>query len=265
MGGLEVVDHRYAALYERAVEVLGADERVLEVKLSGSVAQGTADEWSDLDLQIVVRGNDHEAFLAEWPTWLAEITPTVFARAPIAPFIINTLTPDGLTLDLAVYPDAAPPPFVAPPTYMVGMLSSRRFDDVGEALAYAVEEQLRGLSGPFVSLILRDEHLRHLTGVTHIVGLLTTVFHAELGAAPAGKHWNRTFTDEQLAAAASLPPASATREGVMGFGLGVAQLMIERARPLYPSYGLDWPSDLAAVAADRLGSLLGVDARSWLY
>ena len=27
---------------------------------------------------------DHEAFLRDWPSWLASITPTVFARTPIA-------------------------------------------------------------------------------------------------------------------------------------------------------------------------------------
>jgi hypothetical protein len=41
---------------------------------------------------------------------------------------------------------------------------------------------LRGLTGPFMSLIQREEHMRHLTGVPHILGLLTTVFPAETGS-----------------------------------------------------------------------------------
>ena len=83
---------------------------------------GTADEWSDLDLSIVVAAEHHEAFLAEWPTWLAEITPTVFARTPIAPFILNTVTADGLTFDLVVYPGEVFS-FDPPSGYTVGMLS----------------------------------------------------------------------------------------------------------------------------------------------
>ncbi|HEX2850356.1 MAG TPA: nucleotidyltransferase domain-containing protein [Acidimicrobiales bacterium] len=264
MGGLEVVDPRYAEVWRRARTVLEADPRVQRVELGGSVAAGTADEWSDLDLQVVVAADDHAGFLAEWPQWLAAITPTVFARTPISPFIINTLTPDGLTVDIAVWAGEVPP-FAPGDQYHVGMLSSRRFDDVGDALAYAVEEQLRGLAGPFVSLIQREEHVRHLAGVPHILGLLTTVFLAETEAPPPAKHWNRTFTEEQRAAVAGLPPVSATREGIIAFGLGLAELLVRRARPLYPRFGLEWPAPLAAATAARLESQLGIDARDWLH
>jgi hypothetical protein len=128
-----------------------------------------------------------------------------------------------------------------------------------------VAEQLRGLAGPFVSLLGRGEHVRHLTGVPHLLGLLTTVFLAETGAPPPGKHWNRTFTDEQLAAVAALPPVSATREGIVSFGLGLAELLVGRARPLFPRYGLDWPCELAAVAAGRVRETLGLDLSGWLH
>lgn len=263
-GGLDVVDPRYRLLYERALSVLNSDPRVLGVELAGSIAAGTADKWSDLDLHVVTQAEDHDAFLADWPSWLAAITPTVFARTPIAPFIINTVTADGLTCDIAVFAGAGPAP-VTRSAYVVGGLSSRGFGTVGEALEYAVAEQLRGLAGPFISLIEREEHLRHLAGVPHLLGLLTTVFLAETGAAPPGKHWNRTFTEEQRAAVAALPPARATRDDIVAFGLGLADLLITRARPLYPRFDLTWPGDLASAAAARLHDCLGVDTRAWLH
>ena len=43
-------------------------------------------------------------------------------------------------------------------------------------MQYAVEEQMRGLAGPFISLIQRGEHLKNLMGISHLLGLLTTVF-----------------------------------------------------------------------------------------
>src|SRR5438105_694297 len=101
MGGLEVVDARYGPLLDRAREVLDADPRVLTVQVSGSIGSGTADRWSDLDLQVIADPEHFDALQADWPIWLAEITPTVFARTPIAPFIINAITDEGLTLDLA--------------------------------------------------------------------------------------------------------------------------------------------------------------------
>ena len=265
MGGLEVVDPRYGPLYERVVAQLTGDPRVRRVDISGSVGAGTADRWSDLDLQVVTDPDHHEQFLADWPAWLAAITPTVFARTPLAPFIINAVTDEGLTLDLAVYPDGrVPPPFRPPDEYAVGLLSGQRFADVADALEYAVQEQLRGLAGPFLTLLRREEHVRHLTGVPHIVGLLVTVLLAETGSPPPAKHWNDALTEEQRDAIAALPPVSATRDGIVAFGLGLAELLVTRARPLYDRYGRTWPSDLAAVAAQRLLDVEGIDVTRWL-
>ena len=263
VGGLEVVDPRYRQLHDRAVEVLGADARVLSVRVGGSVGAGTADRWSDLDLEVVVRAEDHEAFLADRPAWLGAIAPTVFARTPIAPFVVNTVTADGLTLDLAVWAGAAPEWPTPPVRYQVGMLASSAFDDVGAALEYAVAEQLRGMAGPLISLIQREEHLKHLTGVPHLLGLLTTVFLAETGAVPPGKHWNGAYTQEQRDAVAALPAVRATREGLLGFGLGLAELLVTRARPLFDRYEQAWPTDLARVAAERVHDQLGIDVSSW--
>jgi hypothetical protein len=246
------------------VSVLNSDPRVQSVELSGSIAAGTADKWSDLDLHVVTFAEHHDAFLADWPSWLAAITPTVFARTPIAPSVINTVTADGLTFDVAVFPGAEPP-FVTPSTYLVGSMSRHRFDYIGDALEYAVAEQLRGLAGPFISLIQREEHMRHLAGVPHLLGLLTTVFLAETGADPPGKHWNRTFTEEQRSAVAALPPVRATRDDIVTFGLAVASLLVTRARPLYPRFDLTWPSELASVTAKRLHDCLGVDTQGWLH
>ncbi|CAN5847804.1 hypothetical protein BH24ACT3_BH24ACT3_05600 [soil metagenome] len=114
----------------------------------------------------------------------------MFARTPIAPFIVNGLTDEGLKPDLAIWAGPAPDWPEPPVQYSVGLLSSTRFTDVGKALDYAVAEQLRGLAGPFISLVQRDEHLKHLAGVPHLLGLLTTLFLAETGAVPPAKHWN---------------------------------------------------------------------------
>ena len=263
MGALEAIDPRYTSIYERAIAVLDADDRVLSVSISGSVAAGTADEWSDLDLQIVADADAFDAFVADWPAWLVEITPTVFARTPILPFIINAVTTDGLTLDLVVHKGEAFD-FPRSSTYTVGMLSGLQFDDVGDALEYAVAEQLRGLAGPFISLVQRGEHLRHLTGVPHLLGLLTTVFLAELDAPPPAKLWNGTFTREQLAAVEALPPVGATRDALVDFGLGVARLVVTRARPQLAAREIEWPEPLARAAAQRLRDGLGIDAADWL-
>src|SRR5580658_6549055 len=102
MGGIDVIDPRYRVLFERVNQVLGADHRVRSVVVGGSAGAGTADQWSDLDLIVVTEPDYHDEFISDWPSWLGRITRTVFARTPIARYIINTITSEGLTLDFVI-------------------------------------------------------------------------------------------------------------------------------------------------------------------
>lgn len=266
MGGFEVVDPRFRELHDRAVEVLSADERVAEVRVGGSIAHGTADEWSDLDLTVVAVEGHQEALAAAHPSWLDDIGDFAWARSPLAPWIINTVTHDGLTFDIAIYDGEAPPEGpLRPPGYFVGMMSPHPFPDIAPALEYAMEERFRGLAGPFVSLLQRGEHVRHLQGVGHALALLLIVFLAETGAAPPAKHLNVALTDEQRDAVAQLPPVAATRDSLIGFELAIAGLMVTRARPLYPQLDLEWPAQLIDVAARRIEKCLGVTRPGWMH
>lgn len=56
---------RRDVLLTRIREDLEADERVLAAWLAGSYGRGTADEWSDIDLHVVVRDDDLTAWLGE--------------------------------------------------------------------------------------------------------------------------------------------------------------------------------------------------------
>ena len=193
---------------------------------------------------------------------MAEITPTAFARTPIAPSVINAVTLDGLTLDVVVHPGSIFE-FPASSTWQVGMMGGR-FDNLNDALEHAVVEQFRGLCGPFISLVQRDEHLRHLAGVPHLLGLLTTVFLSEMNAPMPGKFWNETFTIEQRNAVARLPAVAADRTALIAFGLALAELLVSRARPEFIRRGIAWPAPFAAVVAARLHEQLDLDCTEWL-
>jgi hypothetical protein len=193
---------------------------------------------------------------------LAAITPTVFARTPIAPSLINAVTNDGLAFDLAIHKGSVFE-FPRPAGWIAGGLHHATLD---AALDHAVAELLRGLCGPFVSLVQRDEHLRHVTlGLPHLLGLLTTVFLAELDAPMPAKLWSDVYTDEQLAAIAGLPPISMTRDAVVEFGLELAELTVTRGRSEFARRGLTWPTAFAATTARRLRESLDIDCADWLY
>src|SRR5262249_25326598 len=97
---------RYLPLYDRALEVFTADDRVRAVWLHGACGRGAADAGSDLDLSVAVRDSDFEEFAGQWRDWLAAITPTVVAR-PIGPGSFYCLTPTCERLDVISGPVGA--------------------------------------------------------------------------------------------------------------------------------------------------------------
>ena len=68
---LQVLEPGYDALFDHAVEVFTADERVRALWLSGSLGRGDADAMSDLDLIVAVADDALPDFAAQWPDWLA--------------------------------------------------------------------------------------------------------------------------------------------------------------------------------------------------
>ena len=102
---LQVLEPGYDALFDQAVEVFAADERVRAVWLSGSLGRGDADAMSDLDLIVAVADEALPDFAAQWPDWLAHITPTLIARSlPFAPGSLYAVTPERLRIDVVAEP-----------------------------------------------------------------------------------------------------------------------------------------------------------------
>jgi len=61
-----------------------------------------------------------------------------------------------------------------------------------------------------------------------------------------------------------LPAVRATHDDLIAFDLAVANLVIDRARPLFQQHDLDWPTGLARVAAARIRDELGIETSGWL-
>jgi hypothetical protein len=102
---------RHAELIDALVAICAADERIEVLELQCSIARGTGDELSDLDLGLAVRDPDWEAVAADLPDRLREISGTVDlldhtmpewgTRAHRRIFVQYT---DGRQVDLVVQP-----------------------------------------------------------------------------------------------------------------------------------------------------------------
>jgi len=252
------VDRRYEALYARACEVFAADDRVVRVEVHGSIATGTADQWSDLDLKVITRDDAHGAVVDEWETWLAAITPTVLADRPIAPFVVNAVTANGLTFDISVWGESLTD-FPMPTGLGVGFLSGKRFDNYPDAVWYAVHEQLRGASAAFIKFVKRGQHIAHLMGIGHTLSLLQCVLLAEADAPIDGRRPAEHLPEEAKAVIAGLPPLHATYDSLVAFESALCRETLVRGRKLFAKYGFEWPSALEAVAAENIRKGLGIE------
>jgi Nucleotidyltransferase domain len=89
-------------LIERATHVLSHDDRVLGVWLTGSYATGTHDQFSDVDLWVVMNQDDIKGFCKDWPTISDDIAPTVLRRQIGDKPIFNQVTTNWLRFDVSV-------------------------------------------------------------------------------------------------------------------------------------------------------------------
>lgn len=264
----------YGPLFDRAVEVLNGDERVRAVWVSGSLARGTADAASDLDLLVAVRDEDHEAFAAVWPEWLAAITPTLIARPlPFAPGSFYSVTPGRERLDVVVEPVR----WLADTLFRNRLVVFDR-DDLDAivpttelnpgpsagTVAHLVEEFFRDY-GTFDVVVVREDWLLGIEACNLVRGLLYQVFIEANAPLPmmGVKRWSDRLTDDQRAVLEGLPGVTADRESVMAAHEATAAAFVAAARPVCAMLGVPWPTELEQATRRHLTSL-GLPALSRL-
>ncbi len=91
-----------AAALLRLLDAVEADQRIRAFRVRGSIARGTADEYSDLDTRIWISDDEYEAALADLPALLRSIGPTldILFETPGSPYLFVQFA-DGVQLELS--------------------------------------------------------------------------------------------------------------------------------------------------------------------
>lgn len=252
---VDILEPGYGPLLDRLVEVLDADDRVRAIWLSGSVARGTADAVSDLDLLLAIDDGRFDEFAAEWKQWLAAVTPTVIARAlPFLPGSLYCVTPDRLRLDIVservsaltnsmlrirtavldkdglglLVPPASPGP--GPSTARVAQLIEEFYRDYGM----------------FPVGTVRRDWLLGLEAIHLIRTLLYQLFVESNAPLPAMgvKQWSAKLTPAQIAVLEALPTGRAERDAVIRAHEAVSVAFVTHARMIAADLGVAWPAEL---------------------
>jgi hypothetical protein len=246
----------YQPLFDSVLAVCENDPRIRALWLSGSLAKGTADGGSDLDILIAVRDEAFDDFVAHWRDWLGSITPTLIARElPFAPGSFYSTTIGFQRLDVIAervssLPDTphryrrvvfdrdgldaavpAPEPIPGPnPAKLVGI----------------VEEFFRILAiSPFM-LDQRRDYLVVLEGVHTLRQMLYDVFvESNQPLPPMGiKQWSAKLTPQQREIMHALPAATPDRDSLVSAMRTVVEAMRTAGRRAAVSCGCRWPGRL---------------------
>jgi hypothetical protein len=208
--GLAAIDPRYRAIYEGWTT--GASQRQEALQRQMNATAQALGGHSPTALADAKTAEDHATWgLAVW----SEITPTVLA--PYRAFIVNAITDEG-SLDLAVYAGAVPEWPAEGADVHVGMLA-KPFTDLGDAPSTRSPNNCghgRPVHQPRGAGTHAPPRRRPAPPRTPHDGLL-----AETGARPPGKHWNRTYTEEQRAVSPPCHLPAATRDAIVALGLGL--------------------------------------------
>ena len=254
------------ALLDQLVAALAADPRIRSAWLSGSLAKGAGDAWSDIDLTVVDEP-DLAACLRDCAAGALALPATVFSQlvhgrifSGVTPgwdrFDLAFLTPaeftgqDGAGLRRLLGETAAPPPRPAGPDH-----------DAAARVSRLVHEFLRVL-GLSPVCIGRQEWLVAQQGVELLRGMLVELLLEQNGvprAARGAKRLNGFLGDGQRAELEALPVPAADRAALLAAQGEIARLFLAHAKPLAQRLDVAWPEAFVAATCDHLRRELGLE------
>jgi len=261
------------AFAERAAAALQQDDRVRVLWLTGSLAAGTADSHSDVDLRAAVQAEDFTQIEACWPELIDRIGPTVWRRrwpGPPHEAITSAITIDYMRFDLVIQSvaDTQPRSLDALRVLFDKDGIAQRFNlaypmqqNPLASLSYVVDEFIR-LLGMLPIVVGRDDIPIAMEGQMGCHSLLISLLMIENGMdrmAMGKRHVAKFLTDEQRDLLANIPPLAPTMESIIRGRVAYAQMFLPRARRLLAANHMAYPEAFEVATRQHLKDALGID------
>jgi hypothetical protein len=243
------------------------DPAVLAAWVGGSLARETADDWSDIDLHLLV--SHSEEFSTGIAEWFSRTKPTVLSDAiPGVPGGFIFVTPDWIHVDVIVHgrqgfsQDGFPARVLLDPDALVREVQASAEEMAGEP--YAPDDQIRlylYFMGVTVTVVHRQEWLALAQGAAGFRdSLLIPLMLAENGIrkVDGAKRLNRYLTAEQIAALQGIPPIGSDPEQLIHAHTAIAREYLTRARRITALLDRPWPTELEQASLDLWRRELGI-------
>src|SRR5580704_6663237 len=238
--------------------------------LAGSLGKGGGDQFSDVDLLLLVGDGAHAAVSNSLAAKLDAVVRPVLVNKLFGGRVLNIVTDDWQRFDLSLVEAAELARFNAaeltplfnrsdhtPPTR-----EEAPYQTPPDALLKLVQEFLRVL-GLSVGAMGREEYQLALNGIDLLRRMTMDLMLEENGVSPARRggalHRNPFLTAEQRAELAALPPLSANRASLIETNGAFAAIFLPRSRRVAAQIGMTWPKDFEAATRRHLERGLGLE------
>lgn len=271
--GLDPLPSPYHTHYAAVLGALEADERVRAAWLSGSLARGTADAASDLDLILAVADDTFDGFVDGWSHWLAAVVPVLIGNEiPGTRLIAYAMTEDFCRIDAVIEPVGRISE--SPHRRRTVILDRDGIDahvpsaspgdgpDAGRITGIITEFWRQQAMFPMM-LDVRRDLLCALIGVQTAWQMLYDVFVESNQPLPATgvKLVSAKLRPEQLAVLLALPPARPDRDLLVAADGAIRIAMDTAGRAAAVRVGAVYPDHLARMVSSELERRLAEPGR----
>ena len=257
---------------EQAAVILRKDERIRILWLTGSLAKGTADAQSDVDLRVAVQAADFATVGQWWQDLLNQVAPLVWKYrwpGPADEAILGAITADYLRFDVVIQSLRDTRPRTLEAARLI-------FDKDGEAehfllttpsphdpyarLSVLVEEFIR-LLGMLPIVVERNDVPIGMEGQLALHSMLISLLLLENGIdriATGKRHVAALLDDEQRTILAQVPSLAPTMESLIQGRMAYGRLFLPRAQRLMQAHGQVYPEAFEAATKQHLWETLGL-------
>lgn len=261
-------EHIPPRLRQLALDLAAAAEQEPKIRaawLEGSIATGTADDWSDLDLHLLVTSGP--AF--EAVEWVRRVRSLVLADAiPGVTGAFICITPDWLHVDVIVHESEARLDPCTPRLVLTDNAAAVPTGAPSEASVRCAPYFPHDVVSIFVYRLgeaATDLRRNDLIGLTRLTGQLRDglvsllLAHNGVPVAQVRKCAERFLAADQRALVASLPAVSLSAQSLAAFVAATAAAFTAAARELAAICDAEWPDPFFQATRSFVRETAGID------